>query len=186
MAAPFSFQIYFQAERRSDCRVREAMQSLQIHQGDTQMPTKIDPIPKGFHSVTPYIVADDAKAVITFMQQAFGAEHDHQPTMRPDGKVMHATLRLGSSRVMVANASERAKASPAMLYVYVPNVDAVFQMAEKAGGKTIMEPSDMFYGDRTGGVKDPAGNQWFIGTHVKDVSAEEIQKSANEMFNGAA
>jgi PhnB protein len=150
------------------------------------MLTKADPIPKGFHTVTPYIVADDARAVVRFARQAFGAEHDHEPTMRPDGKIMHATLRIGSSRVMVANSSARAKATPVILYVYVPNVDAVFKMAEKAGGETIMQPADMFYGDRTGGVKDPAGNQWYIGTHIEDVSAEDLQLRANEMFKGVA
>ena len=146
------------------------------------MSSTAKPVPDGFHTVTPYLVADDAKAVIAFMQQAFGAEFDHRPTRRPDGKLMHATLRVGDARVMIGNASERAKAMPAMLYVYVPNVDEVYAAAIKAGGKEIMRPTDMFYGDRSGGVTDPAGNQWYIGTHIEDVSDAELQKRATEMF----
>ncbi len=148
------------------------------------MSRKAKPIPEGFDTVTPYIVADDAKNIIAFMQKAFGAEFDHPPTKRPDGKVMHATMRIGNSRVMVADLSDRAMASPVMLYVYVPNVDAVYQSAIEAGGTSIMEPSDMFYGDRSGGVTDMAGNQWFIGTHIEDVTPEELQKRANDMFKG--
>lgn len=146
------------------------------------MAAKVKPIPDGYHTVTPYLVADDAKAVVTFMQQAFGATFDHEPIDRPDGKLMHAALTVGSSRVMVANASERAPAMKAMLYLYVPNVDEVYQSSLKAGGTSIMEPMDMFYGDRSGGVTDPAGNQWYIGTHVEDVSPAELQKRATAMF----
>jgi uncharacterized glyoxalase superfamily protein PhnB len=146
------------------------------------MPQNVKPIPEGFHTVTPYIVADDAKNVIAFMQNAFGAEPDHPPMTRPDGKIMHATMKIGSSRVMIADSSERATASRVMLYVYVPDVDAVYQSALAAGGTSIMEPSDMFYGDRSGAVADMAGNQWFIGTHIEDVAPEELQKRADAMF----
>jgi uncharacterized glyoxalase superfamily protein PhnB len=153
-----------------------------LQAGGSRMPDKAKPIPDGFHTVTPYLVVDDAKAVIAFMQQAFGAEFDHRPTRRPDGKLMHATLRIGDARVMIGNASERARAMPAMLYVYVPNVDEVYAAAIKAGGTSIMAPSDMFYGDRSGGVTDPGGNQWYIGTHIEDVSEQELEKRAKEMF----
>ncbi|MGB3447178.1 MAG: VOC family protein [Xanthobacteraceae bacterium] len=145
------------------------------------MPATVKPVPDGFHTVTPYLVAEDAKLVIAFMQKAFNAEFDHRPTRRPDGKVMHATLRVGDAHVMIGNASERAKAMPAMLYVYVPNVDEVYAAAIEAGGTSIMEPTDMFYGDRNGGVTDPAGNQWYIATHIEDVSEQELEKRAKEM-----
>jgi PhnB protein len=95
---------------------------------------------------------------------------------------MHAELRIGDSIVMISDASERAKATSAMVHVYVPNVDAVYQKALKAGGTSVMEPADMFYGDRSGGVTDPAGNQWHIGTHVEDVSPAELQKRAAEFL----
>jgi PhnB protein len=70
------------------------------------------------------------------------------------------------------------KATPSSLYLYVPNVDSVYQQAIKAGGKTVMEPMDMFYGDRSGSVKDPSGNSWFIATHKEDVAPQELAKRA--------
>ena len=146
------------------------------------MPTQANPVPAGFHTVTPYLIADDAEAVIAFMQQAFGAQFDHRPTKRPNGKLMHATLRIGDARVMIGNASEHAKAMPAMLYVYVPNVDEVYAAALKAGGTSVMPPTDMFYGDRSGGVADPAGNQWYIATHIEDVGDDELQARADKMM----
>jgi PhnB protein len=144
------------------------------------MATKVKPIPDGYHTLTPYLVVDGAEKVIQFMKNAFGAEFAFEPMMRPDGKIMHAELKIGDSVVMISDASERAKATSAMLHVYVPNVDAVYQKALKAGGTSVMEPSDMFYGDRSGGVTDPAGNQWHIGTHVEDVSPAELKKRARE------
>jgi len=113
---------------------------------------------------------------------ALGAQFVFEPMKRPDGKIMHAELRIGDSVVMISDASERAKATSAMVHVYVPNVDAVYQKALKAGGTSVMEPADMFYGDRSGGVKDPAGNQWHIGTHVEDVSPAELKKRAAEFM----
>jgi uncharacterized glyoxalase superfamily protein PhnB len=146
------------------------------------MATQVKPVPDGYHTLTPYLVVDGAEKMIRFMKEAFGAETVFEPMMRPDGKVMHAEFRIGDSVVMISDASERAKATSAMLHVYVPNVDAVYQKALKAGATSVTEPADMFYGDRTGGVKDPAGNQWHIGTHVEDVSPAELKKRATEFM----
>ena len=146
------------------------------------MVAKVKPIPDGFHTITPYLVVDGAEKIIAFMKNAFGAQYEHEPTKRPDGKIMHASLRIGDSMLMVSDASERAKASPVMLYLYVPNVDAVYQKALKAGATSVMERADQFYGDRSGGVKDAAGNQWFFGTHIEDVAPAELQKRAVEFF----
>ena len=140
------------------------------------------PVPKGFHTVTPYITAQGADKVIAFMQQAFGAEFDHEPMKRPDGGLMHATLKIGDSMVMIAEAPEPAKAMPVSLYLYLPNVDAAYQLAIKAGATSLMEPADQFYGDRCGGVKDPAGNQWFLATHIEDVKVAELKRRAEEFF----
>jgi PhnB protein len=140
------------------------------------------PVPKGFHTVTPYITAQHADKVIAFLQQAFGAELDHEPMKRPDGSVMHATLRIGDSMVMIAEAPEPAKAMPASLYLYLPNVDAAYQLAIKAGATSVMEPADQFYGDRCSGVKDPAGNQWYLATHIEDVQVPELKRRAAEFF----
>jgi uncharacterized glyoxalase superfamily protein PhnB len=146
------------------------------------MIAKAKPIPDGFHTVTPYLIVDGAEKTISFMQKALGAQHHHEPTLRPDGKIMHATLKIGDSVVMISDASEHAKATPVMLYLYVPNVDASYQTALKAGATSVMEPADQFYGDRSAGVKDAAGNSWFFGTHIEDVAPAEMKKRATEFF----
>ena len=146
------------------------------------MATQVKPIPEGYHTLTPYLVVDGAEKVIRFMKEAFGAQPVFEPMMRPDGKVMHAEYRIGDSVVMISDSSERAQATSAMLHLYVPNVDAVYQKALKAGATSLMEPADMFYGDRSGGVKDAAGNRWHIGTHVEDVSPAELKRRATEFM----
>jgi PhnB protein len=95
---------------------------------------------------------------------------------------MHAELKIGNSRVMIADESEMAKATMSTLYLYVPNVDIVFQQALKAGGTKIMDPTDMFYGDRNGGITDPFGNSWYIATHKEDVAPTELAKRAQAFF----
>jgi uncharacterized glyoxalase superfamily protein PhnB len=140
------------------------------------MPAKF--IPDGYHTVTPYLTVRGAPKVIEFLEQAFGAELSHEPLKRPDGTIMHAQVKIGDSRIMIAEENEMAKATTSALYIYVPNVDSVYQRAVKAGGKTIMEPADMFYGDRSGGVKDPSGNSWFVATHKEDVAPQEMAKRA--------
>ena len=146
------------------------------------MATKAKPVPEGYHTISPYLVVDGAEKIINFMKEAFGAQVVHEPTMRPDGKIMHAELKIGESMIMIADSSERAKATSVTLYLYVPNVDAVYQKALKAGATSLMEPADQFYGDRSGGVTDPAGNRWFIGTHIEDVSPAELKKRAAEFM----
>jgi PhnB protein len=138
----------------------------------------IKPVPDGYHTVTPYLTVRGATKVIDFLKQAFGAELSHNPIKRPDGSIMHAQVKIGDSRVMIAEESEMAQATLSSLYVYVPNVDSVYQQAIKAGGNKVMEPTDMFYGDRSGGVKDPSGNSWFIATHKEDVAPQELAKRA--------
>lgn len=140
------------------------------------------PIPEGFHSVTPYVTVKGAPKTIEFLKKAFGARLDHEPVKRPDGAIMHATLKIGDSMVMLAEESEQAKATPTTLYLYVPNADTVYETAIKAGGKSVMEPTDMFYGDRSGGVKDPAGNSWFIATHKEELNSQELQKRAEQFY----
>jgi uncharacterized glyoxalase superfamily protein PhnB len=136
------------------------------------------PVPDGYHTVTPYLTVRGAPKVIELLQQAFGAKISHEPIKRPDGAIMHVQVTIGDSPVMIAEESEMAKATASSLYLYVPNVDSVYQRAIKAGGNSIMEPADMFYGDRSGCVKDPSGNSWFIATHKEDIALQELQKRA--------
>ena len=136
------------------------------------------PIPEGFHTVTPYLVVRGAPKTIAFLEKAFGAVQVFEPMKRPDGTIMHAELKIGDSRVMLSEANEQSPPTQAMNYIYVPNVDATYQRAVAAGGASMMEPMDMFYGDRSGGVKDPAGNRWFVATHKEDVAPAELKKRA--------
>jgi uncharacterized glyoxalase superfamily protein PhnB len=95
---------------------------------------------------------------------------------------MHADFKIGDSHVMIGEASDQHPAMPAMIHLYVPNVDAVYQRAVSAGGTSMMEPKDQFYGDRGGSVKDPSGNHWYIATHIEDVPMAELKKRAEAMY----
>jgi uncharacterized glyoxalase superfamily protein PhnB len=138
----------------------------------------VRPIPEGYHTVTPYLVVRGAAKTIEFAKKAFGAEVIDEPTKRPDGTIMHAEFRIGDSRIMISDATPEHPPMPSMLYLYVPNVDALYQRAIASGGTSMMEPTDQFYGDRSGGVKDAAGIQWWLGTHKEDVAPAELKKRA--------
>lgn len=124
-----------------------------------------NPIPEGHHTVTPYLVVKDATALLAFMERAFGAEviARHEG---PDGRVVHADVRIGDSRVMIGEATAEWAPTRAMIHLYVPDADAVHRAAVAAGARSIREPEDMDYGDRSGGVEDPSGTQWWIATHL--------------------
>jgi len=112
---------------------------------------------------------------MNYVKRAFQAEERFQ-TRRQDGTIAHAEMKIGSSMIMLGQAGDQWKARPCSIYLYVEDVDAVYRRAMEAGGKSLMEPADQFYGDRNGGVEDPEGNQWFIGTHMEDVSEAEIEQ----------
>ena len=142
------------------------------------MPVK--PVPDGYHTITPYFAVRDAAKQIEFLKKAFEAEVVDQTAM-PDGTVMHASVKVGDSMVMIGQANDPSyKAFPAMLYLYVPDCDTVFRKAVEAGGKVVLEPIDQFYGDRSGAVDDPSGNQWWIATHKEELSAEELMRRASK------
>jgi len=148
------------------------------------MPVK--PIPDGYHNVTPYLIVPGADRLIEFLKQAFGAK-EVERQQRPDGTIMHAEVRIGDSVIMLGDAAgSQWPARPAALYVYVPNTDATYQRALQQGATSLMEPADQFYGDRNAGVSDAWGNQWWIGTHIEDVSREELEKRAKERAQKAA
>jgi PhnB protein len=140
------------------------------------MATKVKPVPEGCHTVSPYIVVSGVDKLIDFAKQAFGAAEVYV-SKRPDGSVQHAEVKIGDSIVMMGEGQD-IKKFPAMLHLYIEDVDAVYQRALQAGAKSIREPSDQPYGDRSGGVEDAFGNQWWISTHVADVSSEEMERRA--------
>lgn len=137
----------------------------------------VKPIPKGYHSVTPYLVVEGVAKLIDFLRQAFDAQEIHR-MRRPDGTIMHAEVRIGDSIVMMGEPMGEFHAMPGGLHLYVNDADAVYKRALQAGAISMREPANQFYGDRTAGVKDPVGNHWWIATHKEDVSPEELQKRA--------
>ena len=143
---------------------------------------KVNPIPDGFHTVTPYLVIEHAEKVIEFLKAAFNAELISS-SKREDGGIMHATVKIGNSMIMLAGATETYKSNPTMIYLYVEDTDAAYNAAMKAGATSIMAPVNQFYGDRNAGVKDIAGNQWWIATHVENVSDEELKRRHDEYMS---
>jgi uncharacterized glyoxalase superfamily protein PhnB len=137
------------------------------------------PIPEGYHTVTPYLMIQGADQVIEFAKNAFGAkERVRMPG--PNGTIGHAELEIGDSVVMLADMDERENLMPAMVHLYMEDVDAVYARAIEAGGKSVQEPKDQFYGDRSAAVQDSAGNKWYISTHVEDVSPDEMERRVAE------
>jgi PhnB protein len=133
------------------------------------------PIPDGYHSVTPYLIVDGAQKLIDFLKRAFDGKESF--CMKGEGeRIMHAEVVIGDSIVMISDGTPEWKARSCMLYLYVEDIDAVYQRAVQAGATSIKEPANQFYGDRTAGVTDPAGNYWGIATRVEDVSPEELAK----------
>ncbi len=132
-------------------------------------------IPDGFHSVTPYLVVKDPAALIKFAQEVFDAKVVDE-SKGPDGKIMHAEIEIGDSKIMLGGACGEHKEMPAMLYIYTKDVDETYSKALKAGAEKIEPVKDQFYGDRSGGVLDSNGMKWWIATHIEDVSKEEMAK----------
>lgn len=142
----------------------------------------VRPIPEGYRSVTPYLVVDGCAVLIEFVKRAFDAEETFRMD-GPGGTVGHAEVRIGDSMVMMADPSSFGEIEPpgrVLLHLYVEDVDKTYQKAIEAGATSMREPENQFYGDRSGGVTDPFGNQWWISTHVEDVPPDEMTKRAEE------
>ena len=131
--------------------------------------------PEGYSTVTPYFVVPGAAEFIEFLTAAFGGQEKSRHGT-PDGKIMHAEVRIGDSLVMLGDSSPEFEPTRASIHVYVDDVDSTYRRALDAGGESLREPEDQFYGDRSAGIKDRFGNQWWLATHVEDVSPEEMQK----------
>src|SRR5262249_17739278 len=139
-------------------------------------------VPEGFHTVTPYIAVPGIDRVIRFLEATFGATVTEKITQE-SGRIMHAQVRVGDSPVMLGEPMEGQPSAPGMLYVYVADCDATYRKAIAAGGQSLMEPANMFYGDRHGGVSDPAGNKWWIAQRIENVPHDELQRRARQ-FHG--
>lgn len=146
-------------------------------------------IPEGFHSLTVYMGVKDAAKAIEFYKKAFGATENFHLN-NPDGKVGHADIQIGDSRLMLADPCDQGgfKSADPMsktsfgMYLYVPDVDTQFKRAVDAGATVVSEVKDQFYGDRSGAVRDPFGHLWFIATHKEDLTPEQIGKRADVAF----
>ena len=135
----------------------------------------VKPIPEGYQNVIPFLVCTGADKVIDFCQKVFDAKV--MDISKDDkGVIMHASIQIRDSAVMLSEGNEKFPAYSTMMYLYVENCDEVYKRGLDAGGKSLREPTNEFYGDRTSGFTDPSGNQWWVATHVEDVSPEEIAK----------
>jgi PhnB protein len=152
--------------------------------------SKVSHIPQGYHSVTPYLIIKGATQAIEYYKKVFGATEVFRMDA-PGGKVGHAELQIGDSRIMLADenpsmgqghsSATSIGASPVSLYIYIPDVDRVVERAVAAGAKIIRPVQDQFYGDRSGFLQDPFGHFWGIATHVEDVSPQEMEKRMKAM-----
>ena len=150
----------------------------------------VKPIPEGYHTLTPFLTVRNAERAIEFYKQAFGAQ-ERGVAKGPDGKVMHAEVKIGDSVIMLSDefpefgslSPQSIGGSPMGLHIYIENVDAAFDRAVKAGAQVEMPVMDQFWGDRYGKLKDPFGHKWSIATHVKDMSADEMKRSMDDAMS---
>jgi PhnB protein len=154
--------------------------------------SKVHYIPQGYNSVTPYLIVKGAAKAIEYYKNIFGAKEVFRMD-GPDGKVGHAELQIGDSRIMLADenpemghrSAETIGASPVSLYVYVPDTDAVVEKAAKNGAKVLRPVADQFYGDRSGFFQDPFGHLWGVATHVEDVAPKDMEERAKKAMQAA-
>jgi PhnB protein len=148
------------------------------------------PIPPGYHTITPHIVVSNPSEAIEFYKKAFGAE-ERARMESPDGRtIMHAEIKIGDSIVMLAGefpngpkAADTLGGTPVALHIYVEDVDALWDRAIKAGGQEFFPLNDTFWGDRYGVLIDPFGHRWAMATHKVDMTPEQMTKNAKEYFD---
>jgi PhnB protein len=154
------------------------------------MAKRTQAIPKGYHTVTPSLMVDGAAKAIDFYKKAFGAEEVSR-FPGPDGKIMHAEIRIGDSTIMLGDempdhggkGPRKLGGTPVGFFVYRENVDAEWKRAIDAGAKEIMPLVDQFWGDRAGCVEDPFGHKWWLAQHIKDMTPEELRQAAESFFS---
>jgi PhnB protein len=142
----------------------------------------VSAVPKDFHTVTPFLIVDNAAGLIEFIQKAFNGRQNF--IMKDeDNKIMHATVTIGDSTIMLCDVMENTPAQSAMLYLYLPDVDTVYKKAIEAKANSFREPKDEFYGDRAGAVKDAWGNVWWIATHIEEVAPAELERRSKQAMS---
>jgi PhnB protein len=150
----------------------------------------VQPIPEGYRSLTPYLTVAGAAAAIEFYVRAFGARERMRLPM-PGGRVGHAELQIGDSLLMLADefpdmevlGPQSIGGTPVRMHLYVADVDAAFAQALAAGAEQVRKVENMFYGDRSGELRDPYGHLWHLASHVEDVAPEEMARRMQEMFS---
>lgn len=165
---------------------------MQLKKGNTMA---IKPIPDGYHSISPYIMVKNGKKALEFYKKAFGAQV--VSVCESEGKIMHAELKIGDSMFMLSDefpsqeeskdgcnvfSPQTLKGTCAILHLYVKDVDASFKQAIQSGAKVVRELENAFWGDRYGQIEDPFGHRWSLATHIEDVSKEEVDRRAAEIF----
>ena len=173
------------AKKKKQAAKASKAKSKPMRKASRKKAKKVNPVPKGYRTVTPALNLANAKATIDFCKKVFGATV--RMTMPgPGGKLMHAEIEIGDSVVMLSDAMQDPP-RVSSLFLYVPDCDKTVAKALKAGAKVLMPLQDMFWGDRFGRISDPSGNLWSIATHVEDVSPKELAKrSATEAARMAA
>ena len=126
------------------------------------------PLPKGYHSVNPYILVAGVEPLIEFLATVFGGKEDGERELTSDGRIGHASVRIGDSVVMLSEASEAYPARPCVLFAYTDDVDVTYRAALVAGATAILEPTNQPWGDRVGGFLDPFDNRWWVAAHLTE------------------
>ena len=150
---------------------------------------KTNYIPQGFHTATPYLIVHNAKDALAFYQRAFGAKETQRYEDPASGRIGHAEIEIGDSKIALADeypemghkSAKTLGATPVSILLYVPDADKVVGQAIKAGATLTRPVTDQFYGDRAGAVTDPFGHSWYVHTHKEDVSAEEMERRMKAM-----
>ncbi|HEV2519908.1 MAG TPA: VOC family protein [Thermoplasmata archaeon] len=153
------------------------------------MPTNVRKVPEGYHTATPVLTVDDGAKALAFYAKGFGAQ-ERMRSLGPGGKVAHAEFQIGDSVFMIADEMPGMGPKPPAklggstggIWLYVPDVDALYRRAVAAGASSISAPEDMFWGDRHARVRDPSGHEWSIATHIEDVTPAELERRAKAFY----
>lgn len=154
----------------------------------TKRKKQVTAIPKGYHSITPYLIINDAARAIDFYKKAFGAK-EIMRMEQPGGKIGHAELKIGDAKIMLADEHPEIDArspqsyggTPVGIHLYIKNVDSIVNKAVSNGAKLVNPVENRFYGDRSGTLEDPYGHKWYVSTHIENVSAAQMKKRAAEI-----